>query len=351
MTYGPITAGGSAEQTYIVTAGPETPPGHSASFLLDISASLGIAASGEFYLVIGQIPVLVIDMDGNNNSSTEMMVCLDNLSVGADMVDAWPDDMNLYSSIFVCLGIYPENYTLTDSEGQELADYLDAGGRIYMEGGDTWFYDQPTPVHAMFNIQGLEDGSDDLGTILGQEGAFTNGLIYNYDGDVNWIDHIAPMGDAFTIFKNQSPVYATAVAYDEGTYRTIGSSFEFGGLEDGDNSKEYLMHKYLEFFGIESIWVSVPEEVDGNVVMGRVYPNPFTNETNISLTLSEDADLRIEVYNINGQMINSLQDSKLAAGTHIIRWNAQADGASEGIYFFRIISDNDVITKKVIMMR
>ena len=351
MTYGPITAGGSAEQTYIVTAGPETPPGHSASFLLDISASLGIAASGEFYLVIGQIPVLVIDMDGNNNSSTEMIVCLDNLSVGADIVDALPDDMNLYSSIFVCLGIYPENYTLTDSEGQELADYLDAGGRIYMEGGDTWFYDQPTPVHAMFNIQGLEDGSDDLGTILGQEGAFTNGLIYNYDGDVNWIDHIAPMGDAFTIFKNQSPVYATAVAYDEGTYRTIGSSFEFGGLEDGDNSKEYLMHKYLEFFGIESIWVSVPEEVDGNVVMGRVYPNPFTNETNISLTLSEDADLRIEVYNINGQMINSLQDSKLAAGTHIIRWNAQADGASEGIYFFRIISDNDVITKKVIMMK
>ena len=43
---------------------------------------------------------------------------------------------------------------LAHAEGQALADYLNAGGMIYMEGGDTWYYDDPTPVHAMFNING-----------------------------------------------------------------------------------------------------------------------------------------------------------------------------------------------------
>ena len=94
-----------------------------------------------------------------------MMVCLENLSVGAEMISSWPDDMNMYSSIFVSLGTYPDNHTLSIGEGQELADYLTAGGKLYMEGGDTWYYDDATPVHGLFNIQGVEDGSSDLGVL------------------------------------------------------------------------------------------------------------------------------------------------------------------------------------------
>ena len=350
MTYGPINAGGSAEQTYMVTASADTPPGHSASFLMDITADMNISGSGEFFLIIGQIPVLVIDLDGNQNSADEMINCFDNLSVGADMVEAWPDNMSLYSSIFVCLGTYPDNYVLTASEGQELADYLNEGGSLYMEGGDTWYYDQGTPVHSMFNIQGLEDGDSDLNSLSGVSGTFTEGLEYSYDGDNNWIDRISPTGDAFTIFTNSAPVYNAAVAYDEGSYRTIGSVFEFGGLEEGDNSKDYLMHKYLEFFGIDNLWVSVPEQDRSNVVMGNVYPNPFTNTANISFELREDTYLSIEVFNINGQMVTTLLEAVLPAGQHTTSWDAGSEGATEGIYFFRIISNEDVITRKVIMM-
>jgi len=350
MTYGPIAAGGSAEQTYMVTASEDTPPGTSAPFLLDISASLGITGSGEFFLVIGQIPVLIIDMDANNNSGSEMMVCFENLAVGAEMLSSWPDDMNMYASIFVCLGTYPDNHTLSVAEGQELSDYLTAGGKLYMEGGDTWFYDEATSVHAMFNIQGLEDGSSDLSVLNGQDGTFTEGLSYSYSGDNNWIDRIAPTGDAFTIFKNQSPAYNAGIAYDEGNYRTIGSSFEFGGLDDGDNSKDYLMHKYLEFFGIDNVWVGVEEEAEANVTIGQVYPNPFTSETNISFSLNENAFVNIEIFNVNGQMVKSLVKSELGAGTHLIKWNAAADGAGEGIYFFRILTEDEVVTRKVILM-
>jgi len=350
MLYGPIAAGGSADQTYVVTAGTDTPPGHSAPFFLDIYADLGITGYGEFSIIVGQIPVLVIDMDGNHNSADAMMDCYSNLSVEAELVEGWPDDLEIYSSVFVCLGIYPDNYQLSSSEGQELADFLNMGGRVYMEGGDTWYYDDQTPVHAMFNIEGLSDGSDNLGIIIGQTGTFTEGMTFNYMGENQWIDQLAPMGDAFTIFKNQTPSYVNAIAYDEGSYRTIGTSFEFGGCAGISTDIEYLMHKYLEFFGIGSIWVGLDEDVASKVDFGHAYPNPFSGETNISFTLEEATNISIDVYNMNGQKVNALINADFNAGSHNIKWNAEADGVPEGVYFLRLVTPTEVITRKVILL-
>ena len=63
------------------------------------------------------------------------------------------------------------------------------------------------------------------------------------------IDRISPLNDAFVIFYNQVPNYYTSVAYDAGNYKTIGSAFEFGGLQDGSSTKNELMEAILEFFG------------------------------------------------------------------------------------------------------
>jgi hypothetical protein len=78
-------------------------------------------------------------------------------------------------------------------------------------------------------------------------------MTYAYNGDNSWIDRINPVSPAFMILKNQSPVYGTGVAYDAGTYKTIGTSHEFGGLADGTWTKEMLMQEYLSFLGIKKV--------------------------------------------------------------------------------------------------
>jgi PKD repeat protein len=217
-----------------------------------MNADLGIMGGGDFDVVIGQIPVLIVDMDGNQNSATGMESALADMDVAYEKLSSFPPDLNLYSTIFVCLGIYSDNHVLTSSEGQSLANFLNDGGSLYMEGGDSWYYDPQTPVHSMFNISGTSDGSSDLGVINGQTGTFTEGMSFSYSGDNNWIDHISPISPAVTILQNQSPSYGTAVAYDAGDYKTIGSSHEFGGLNDGSSpsTKEELMQQYLDFLGI-----------------------------------------------------------------------------------------------------
>ncbi|MBL7138563.1 MAG: PKD domain-containing protein [Bacteroidales bacterium] len=251
--FGDLGSGESNSQLYTVNVDPSAPEGQLAPFMLEITADRGLAKVAIFNLVIGKTPVLVIDLDGNLNSGLTLRDAASALGLMTDYILSVPEDMEDYASIFVCLGIYPDKHVLSDTEGTRMKNFLDNGGRAYMEGGDTWKFDPPTPVHPMFHILGLNDGGNDLGTLLGQNGTFTEGMTFNYVGDNKFIDRILSEGTGFQIFRNHSPNYYSAVAYDGGSFQTIGKSFEFGGLEDATapSTKMDLMIQYLTFFGID----------------------------------------------------------------------------------------------------
>ncbi|MBL7105900.1 MAG: T9SS type A sorting domain-containing protein, partial [Bacteroidales bacterium] len=253
--FGNLSQGETGNGTFTVTADINTPAGEPAEIDLDVTSNSGTYTNSyQMNFVIGQIPVVIIDLDENHNSGTAMQAAIQANEIAVEYTTSFPADLSIYTSAFVCLGIYSDNHVLSSSEGQALADFLNNGGNVYMEGGDTWYWDATTAVHSMFNINPEEDGTSDLGTINGMSATFTEGMSFNYSGDNNYIDHISAISPAFDIFENQSPNYGTGVAYDEGTYRTIGCSHEFGGLDDGvsPSTKEELMAEYLDFIGIST---------------------------------------------------------------------------------------------------
>lgn len=253
-TFGTMEQGATAEATFTIEADENTPAGSAAAMALNITANEG-TYSNNFSLqtTIGQIPVAVIDLDGNHNSGPVIKTTLEDAGVTCEYLSSIPEHPELYTSLFVCLGSYSVNHALSATEGQELADFLNNGGNLYMEGGDTWKYDTPTAVHAMFGITPEADGSGDLSTLTGQSGSLADGLSFSYNGDNNYIDHITASGNGILIFKNQSPEYGTAVSLEGDNYSTIGASFEFGGLTDnGTNTKAAYMERITSFFGINT---------------------------------------------------------------------------------------------------
>ena len=190
VNLGNITGGSEAYAVYYMSAAANTPAGHLADLTLTLNADLGITGTGELEVIIGQIPVLILDLDGNSNSAPDMEEALNTIDIAFETLTSFPPDLNLYSTIFLCLGVFSQNHSLTSSEGQILADYLNYGGSLYMEGADTWAYDQQTAVHQMFNINGVSDGSADMSIVVGQPGTFTEGMSFNYNGDNSWMDHI-----------------------------------------------------------------------------------------------------------------------------------------------------------------
>ena len=254
LNYGMINGQETLEQTFSVTASPETPAGHIAEFQFNITADGGFTAIGNFQIVIGQIPVVIIDLDKNKNSGPKMKSSLSNLSISSEYLTAWPSAINTYQSVFVCLGTYPNNEVLSSDQGQMLATFLNNGGKAYMEGGDTWSFNTATAAHALFMINGTSDGSGDLQTINGQAGTITHDMAFGFGGDNSYIDRLAPKSTAVSIFKNSSPVYDATILFTGLNYKTIGSSFEFGGLTDGllRSVKDSLMLEYINYFGLST---------------------------------------------------------------------------------------------------
>ena len=207
------------------------------------------------FFIVEPIPVFIFEPDGTPQSGAAIAQELDVMGIDYDTGTTLPGNPSLYSSIFACLGVYATNHSLTSAEGQALTDFLDYGGRLYMEGGDTWAYDSETAVHPYFNINGLSDGSGDAGPIAGAVGTFTDGMQFQYSGSNSYMDRIAPIGTAEVVFLNVTPAYMNGIAYDGGTYRTVGTSFKFGGLVDATapSTKGVLLEKILEFFDMNHL--------------------------------------------------------------------------------------------------
>jgi C1A family cysteine protease len=64
------------------------------------------------------------------------------------------------------------------------------------------------------------------------------------------------------------------------------------------------------------------------------YPNPFNPVTQISYQVPEPARIKIEVTNLQGQVVAELVDRQHEPGFFSVPWNAQ--GMASGIYFYRM---------------
>jgi len=79
------------------------------------------------------------------------------------------------------------------------------------------------------------------------------------------------------------------------------------------------------------------------------HPNPFNPSTTIEFTLSKDENITLKIYNLNGELVAVLLEKQLSAGMHRVDWNAS--GLASGVYLYRLVAENFVQSKKLILMR
>ncbi|MFH1701311.1 MAG: FlgD immunoglobulin-like domain containing protein [Candidatus Zixiibacteriota bacterium] len=84
------------------------------------------------------------------------------------------------------------------------------------------------------------------------------------------------------------------------------------------------------------------------------YPNPFNPVTGIDYSLARKSQVDIAVFNILGQRVNTLVSGEIEAGNHFIEWHGDDDSGHEvasGIYFYKMVTDEYVETRKMVLMR
>lgn len=84
------------------------------------------------------------------------------------------------------------------------------------------------------------------------------------------------------------------------------------------------------------------------------YPNPFNPETTISFNMSKAGNASVAIYNLRGQLVNTLVNGEVAAGNQSVVWNgndANNKSVASGVYFFRVKTDNQTISKKMVLQK
>jgi len=82
--------------------------------------------------------------------------------------------------------------------------------------------------------------------------------------------------------------------------------------------------------------LSENESAPKQISLDSAYPNPFNPATTISFGLAEDTEVSIQVYNIQGGVVETLANQYMEAGYHSVVWNA--DQHSSGIYFVKMLT-------------
>jgi hypothetical protein len=98
-----------------------------------------------------------------------------------------------------------------------------------------------------------------------------------------------------------------------------------------------------------------PDSSPNNYFLSNNYPNPFNPSTFIEYYLENDSYVKLDIYNILGELIQTLVNNKKIHGDHIIK--LEAGNLSSGIYFYKLtaksVDENMYYTdiKKMILLK
>jgi hypothetical protein len=130
-----------------------------------------------------------------------------------------------------------------------------------------------------------------------------------------------------------------------------------------DNSplvgKNYYRLKQIDIDGSINysnvVEVEFNNQIPKDYSLTQNYPNPFNPVTTIRYGLANESEVRLVVYNVNGEMIKELVNQRQEAGEYNVRFDGRE--LASGTYIYRLIAIDAVsgkevvITKKMVMVK
>ena len=220
--------------------------------------------------------------------------------------------------LYGCLMSLTQGYGLYDSA--KTIELEDPDGNLIYTG--TWDLKAPTTFAAGFRV----NYSTETGAIIQNGGGFSKGRSYyqfihptsvNADGTIEWPSEFSfPMllwmDNDLTV--EDPPDLWTPTAVDPSDSGTLIRTFK----------------------------------------LSQNYPNPFNPVTSIQYDIAHTAAVRIEIYNLMGQLVTTLVDEKQNQAHYKVQWNGKDQFGTpvpSGIYFTRMTANTFKQIRKLTLIR
>ncbi|MBN2461086.1 MAG: T9SS type A sorting domain-containing protein, partial [Candidatus Cloacimonetes bacterium] len=148
------------------------------------------------------------------------------------------------------------------------------------------------------------------------------------------------------IFENHPPLVNNY--YDENLPNGFYLYYVTAVYENDESSPSNTVEVEVDFTSNEN------GDLPAITILGNNYPNPFNPETMISFQMAYPGRIRIDVFNLRGQLIRNLLDEIRLAGKYQITWNGRDEQdrhVPSGIYLYRMVTNHYQATRKMLLLQ
>lgn len=138
------------------------------------------------------------------------------------------------------------------------------------------------------------------------------------------------------------------VYHDENFYPAEIISQYFRDTEEEWVNKRRYVYLYSDPTGIDE------EKLIPSITPISNYPNPFNPETTIRFNIEKPSRVELDIYNVQGRLIDSLVNQELNAGKHSVVWNGSdryGNELSGGVYIYRLSTGTKDYTGKMLLLK
>jgi len=161
--------------------------------------------------------------------------------------------------------------------------------------------------------------SDNTIWAVGDNGA----MLYSVNSGLNWTNAAAYTSNRLNKIKFFDQYTGFALGYNGTVLKTTDGGLTFVHIGSNESPSEF--------------------HIEQN------YPNPFNPVTKIDFSIPVNGNVKIEIFDAAGKLIEILTDKEFNAGFHSIEW--VGSNFSSGIYFYRISSKQFTETKKMMLLK
>jgi hypothetical protein len=185
-------------------------------------------------------------------------------------------------------------------------------------------------------------------------------VIYGGCPIINDFDVMAPTGSTamFSSYNAAAANNGAEIGKISGNAKVMIAGYSFIYIRDDetDGTRDGSRHMFHILTWLNN---NPGQPVGTNPVgvnnLAQNYPNPFNPQTTIAFSIRERGQVRIDVYNVAGELVKTLLDETRAAGSYTdVRWdgtNGANQPVSSGVYFYKLVTSNFSQTKKMVLLK
>jgi hypothetical protein len=189
-------------------------------------------------------------------------------------------------------------------------------------------------------------------------GGLPAGIVLISDVQKN-VSYGNPQGDAIVIAINSADTARVVLfGYEKGAAMFSGNaparrvgSFLLNDVADSLNEEGWKLFdaSVIWAMGGGSSAVKYSNDVPLQFTLYNNYPNPFNPMTAIAYSIPAQVNVRLSIFNILGERVETLVDEIKPAGNY--KANFYASGIPSGVYFYRLEAGSFVEVKKLIFLK